>query len=101
MSTETDYLAAYDAQLRTDAETPSAVRVERLGPFRLVTFAGGRGFVTYRDLAGPTPRRSPAWVAQASTTTGPTPRSTGSSGRRADMIMLRGCTTRYRARLRA
>jgi ribosomal protein S18 acetylase RimI-like enzyme len=46
------YLAAYDDQLRTDAETPSAVSVTRLGPLRLVTFAGGRGFVTYRDLDG-------------------------------------------------
>jgi ribosomal protein S18 acetylase RimI-like enzyme len=45
-------LAAYDAQLRTDAETPSAVDVTRLGPLRLVTFRGGRGFVTYRDLGG-------------------------------------------------
>jgi GNAT superfamily N-acetyltransferase len=44
------YLRAYDDQLRTDAETPSAQRVTRLGPLRLVTFAGGRGFVTYRDL---------------------------------------------------
>jgi GNAT superfamily N-acetyltransferase len=47
-----DLLAAYDEQLRTDAETPSAVAVARLGPLRLVTFAGGRGFVTYRHLAG-------------------------------------------------
>jgi hypothetical protein len=45
-------LAAYDDQLRTDAETPSAVSVVRWGPLRLVTFAGGRGFVTYRDLDG-------------------------------------------------
>ncbi|ANJ26536.1 GNAT family N-acetyltransferase [Agromyces aureus] len=45
-------LQAYDDQLRTDAETPSAISVERLGPLRLVTFAGGRGFVTYRDLGG-------------------------------------------------
>lgn len=43
-------LAAYDAELRTDAETPGALRVERCGPLRLVTFPGGRGFVTYRDL---------------------------------------------------
>ena len=43
-------LAAYDDQLRTDAETPSAVAVSQLGPLRLVTFAGGRGFVSYRDL---------------------------------------------------
>lgn len=46
------YLRAYDEQLRTDAETPSALAVVRRGPLRLVTFAGGRGFVTYRDLAG-------------------------------------------------
>ena len=50
MPTTTDpaqLLDAYDEQLRTDAETPSAVAVTRLGPLRLVTFAGGRGFVTY------------------------------------------------------
>lgn len=52
MSDTTTYLRAYDDQLRTDAETPSAVSVTRLGPLRLVTFAGGRGFVTYRDLGG-------------------------------------------------
>lgn len=46
------FLAAYDSQLRTDAETPSAASVSVLGPLRLVTFAGGRGFVTYRDLDG-------------------------------------------------
>jgi hypothetical protein len=46
----TTYLQAYDEQLRTDAETPSAIAVTRHGPLRLVTFAGGRGFVTYRDL---------------------------------------------------
>jgi hypothetical protein len=45
-------LAAYDSQLRTDAETPGAVSVDRLGPLRLVTFGGGRGFITYQDLDG-------------------------------------------------
>jgi hypothetical protein len=45
-------LAAYDEQLRTDAETPGAVSVTRHGPLRLVTFPGGRGFITYRDLGG-------------------------------------------------
>jgi GNAT superfamily N-acetyltransferase len=45
-------LAAYDSQLRTDAETPGAVSVTRLGPLRLVTFPGGRGFITYQDLGG-------------------------------------------------
>jgi hypothetical protein len=52
MSAAREWLLAYDEQLRTDAETPSATAVTRLGPVRLVTFAGGRGFVTYRDLAG-------------------------------------------------
>ena len=47
-----DLLVAYDEQLRTDAETPSAIEVVLLGPLRLVRFAGGRGFVTYRDLGG-------------------------------------------------
>jgi len=50
MATAREYLAAYDRQLRTDAETPSALSVTRLGPLRLVTFPGGRGFVTYQDL---------------------------------------------------
>ncbi|HET6654453.1 MAG TPA: GNAT family N-acetyltransferase [Nocardioides sp.] len=52
MTDPTRLLAAYDEQLRTDAETPSAVSVTSLGPLRLVTFTGGRGFVTYRDLDG-------------------------------------------------
>ena len=38
MATVQEYLDAYDRQLRTDAETPSAVSVTRLGPLRLVTF---------------------------------------------------------------
>ena len=45
-------LAAYDARLRTDAETPGALFVTLHGPLRLVTFPRGRGFVTYRDLGG-------------------------------------------------
>lgn len=45
-------LVAYDDQLRTDAETPSAVSVTRHGPMRLIAFAGGRGFITYRNLGG-------------------------------------------------
>ena len=52
MDERSRFLAAYDEQLRTDAETPSAVAVSVLGPLRLVTFAGGRGFITYRDLGG-------------------------------------------------
>lgn len=60
-----DLLRAYDEQLRTDAETPSAIRVERLGPLRLVTFAGGEGFVTYRDLGGADQPTIRSWVEQA------------------------------------
>lgn len=52
MTSKEQYLKAYDQQLRTDAETPSAIDVTRLGPLRLVTFAGGRGFITYQDLGG-------------------------------------------------
>ncbi|BDZ50469.1 N-acetyltransferase [Frondihabitans sucicola] len=44
------FLAKYDEQLRTDAETPSAIQVTRQGLLRLVTFAGGRGFITYQHL---------------------------------------------------
>ncbi|MFW0773927.1 GNAT family N-acetyltransferase [Paenarthrobacter nitroguajacolicus] len=44
------FLAAYDENLRTDAETPSALKVTLHGPLRLVTFMKGRGFVTYKDL---------------------------------------------------
>jgi hypothetical protein len=46
------YLTAYDEQLRTDAETIGAADVASVGPLLLATFAGGRGFVTYRDLGG-------------------------------------------------
>lgn len=50
MSNNARLLAAHDEQLRTDAETPSAVKVARHGALRLVTFANGRGFVTYQHL---------------------------------------------------
>ena len=65
MDTPADLLQAYDEQLRTDAETPSAIVRDRLGPLRLVTFAGGRGFVTYRDLGGADAARIARLVAQA------------------------------------
>lgn len=45
-------LHAYDEQLRTEAEVRTAVAVTRLGPLLLARFGSGRGFVTYRDLAG-------------------------------------------------
>ncbi|GAB3745048.1 GNAT family N-acetyltransferase [Microlunatus parietis] len=45
-------LAAYDRQLRTSAEAQGALALNRLGPLWLVKNAGGRGFITYRDLDG-------------------------------------------------
>jgi hypothetical protein len=45
-----EFLFAYDEQLRAGAETSGAIALTRLGPLLLVTLAGGRGFVTYRDL---------------------------------------------------
>jgi predicted N-acetyltransferase YhbS len=50
MSESARFLAAYDDQLRTDAETPGAASVTKHGPLHLGTFRDGRGFVTYRDL---------------------------------------------------
>jgi ribosomal protein S18 acetylase RimI-like enzyme len=58
-------LAAYDEQLRTDAETPSAVAVTRHGPLRLATFAAGRGFITYQGLDGLDPDDLRALAAAA------------------------------------
>src|SRR5579863_9811093 len=65
MSRIDDLLAAYDEQLRGSAETPGALAVAHLGPLRLVTFAGGRGFVTYRDLGGASGDRVQGLVAEA------------------------------------
>lgn len=59
-----EYLEAYDRQLRTDAETPGAITTDRLGPLRLVTFAGGRGFVTYPDLGGAGAETIADWVRE-------------------------------------
>ncbi|HET8779137.1 MAG TPA: GNAT family N-acetyltransferase [Agromyces sp.] len=59
------FLAAYDEQLRTDAETPSAIKVTRLGPLRLVTFLNGRGFVTYQNLGGADERGIRSLVSEA------------------------------------
>lgn len=53
MNQAATYLASYDEQLRGEAETPSALDSTWLGPLRVVTFAGGRGFVTYPRLGGP------------------------------------------------
>jgi len=47
-----DLLTAYDDSLRTEAEMHGAVDLTRIGPLWLGTFPGGRGFISYRDLAG-------------------------------------------------
>ncbi|MHA7178012.1 GNAT family N-acetyltransferase [Arthrobacter sp. Sr24] len=65
MTIQEKYLQAYDQQLRTDAETPSAIDVTKQGPLRLVTFAGGRGFITYQDLDGVEAADMPTLVAGA------------------------------------
>ena len=95
MTTSQQYLEAYDRQLRTDAETPSAIAVERLGPLRLATFAGGQGFVTYQDLGGADAVTIAGWVARPWRTTVRTRRSRGWSGRRGAMTARQGCTTRW------
>lgn len=48
----TAYLAAYDRELRADAEVTHAVGVVMHGPLRLAVFPGGHGFVSYADLDG-------------------------------------------------
>ncbi|MEV7663352.1 GNAT family N-acetyltransferase [Paenarthrobacter sp. NPDC089316] len=58
-------LAAYDQQLRTDAEISDALKVTALGPLRLATFLGGRGFITYRDLGGADQESIRGLVAEA------------------------------------
>ncbi len=45
-----ELLAAYDAQLRAEAEVRSATDVTRVGPLWLATWAPSRGFVTHRSL---------------------------------------------------
>ncbi|RNI18314.1 GNAT family N-acetyltransferase [Flexivirga caeni] len=47
-------LAAYDSQLRAEAEMRGTVRFERHGPLFWGMHHGGRGFVSYRSLGAPT-----------------------------------------------
>jgi ribosomal protein S18 acetylase RimI-like enzyme len=47
-------LAAYDEQLRTVAETWSALEYEQHGPLFWAKYRGGRGFVSYRSLGNRT-----------------------------------------------
>ncbi|GIU57344.1 hypothetical protein NicSoilC12_30930 [Arthrobacter sp. NicSoilC12] len=75
MTLSEELLMAYDQQLRTDAETPSAIAVEQLGPLRLVTFAAGRGFVTYQTSVAPARRRSRCGWSKRSRFTAAIPQS--------------------------
>lgn len=52
MTSSAELLAAYDAQLRTGAETRGAQGLTRMGPLHLATFTGRGGFISYRDLDG-------------------------------------------------
>lgn len=45
-------LSAYDSQLRIGSELAHAITTAEHGPLHLAEFPGGRGFVTYADLAG-------------------------------------------------
>lgn len=58
-------LAAYDAQLRTDAEAANAFSVDRLGPLWLITLQERTGFITYQDLAGVSAAQISKLVADA------------------------------------
>jgi N-acetylglutamate synthase-like GNAT family acetyltransferase len=60
-----DLLAVYDDSLRTDAELLGAHAVSRIGPLWLATFAGGRGFVSYRDFSAVDSASSRSLVARA------------------------------------
>ena len=55
-------LAAYDTHLRI--EGASARSVTRLGPLRLFTYGGGRGWVTYPRLEGVDAATLRGWVAE-------------------------------------
>ncbi|RIX26658.1 GNAT family N-acetyltransferase [Amnibacterium setariae] len=56
MTDADDLLRAYDEQLRGDAEALGAAQRFRLGPLWIGVFAGGRGFISYRDLGGLSPK---------------------------------------------
>jgi ribosomal protein S18 acetylase RimI-like enzyme len=65
MTDHAHLLARYDAQLRGENEAIGAERRFRLGPLWIGVFPGGRGFISYRDLGGLSPRGVRALVAAA------------------------------------
>ncbi len=60
-----DLLAAYDRSLRAESEMHGATQVTRIGPLWLGTFPGGRGLISYSDLAGANSAAIRALVARA------------------------------------
>ena len=62
MSDASELLAAYDAQLRMEAEVADATEWHRHGPLVRARW-GDSGFVSGRDLAGMTPEELEALVA--------------------------------------
>jgi len=60
----TDLLAAYDAQLRGEAELRGADGVQTIGPVSVGTFPGGVGFASYRALDGLGGRRIRSLVSR-------------------------------------
>lgn len=63
-TTAESLLAAYDEQLRDEAEAAFATGWERHGPVIWAVFAGNRGFVTYRSLDGWSGDRLDALIAE-------------------------------------
>jgi len=69
----TDLLAAYDLQLRGEAELAGAEGVQRIGPVSVGVFPGGVGFAGYVDLAGLGERRIRSLVQEVRTHFGALP----------------------------
>jgi GNAT superfamily N-acetyltransferase len=65
MPDATALLAAYDDGLRGESEAIGAQQRFRIGPLWVGVFAGGRGFISYRDLGSLGPKGLRALVAVA------------------------------------
>lgn len=63
--TLSQHLAAYENQLRTDAEIAGATDVVRLGPLWLSTFDGGLGFITHGAFEDADEAAIRGWVVEA------------------------------------
>ena len=63
--TLSQHLAAYENQLRTDAEITGATDVVHLGPLWLATFDGGMGFITHGAFEDADESAIRGWVVEA------------------------------------